>query len=281
MTLSGACFLPITDDEFNRIRNLIYDRVGISLSHQKKGLLVSRLQGMMRNMGLSTFSEYYKYILEDQTGQAVIDLVNRISTNFTYFLREKAHFDFLTNVVFAQITSLLNTQNSRDIRVWCAGCSTGEEAYSLMILMMEYFGDRYALWDIGLLATDISANALKKAKAGIYSPEQIKSLPKHIVLKYFSQTHDQQWQVVNRVRAEVIFRSFNLVNPVFPFKKPFHIIFCRNVMIYFDKPTRDTLIKKYYNFTLPGGYLFIGHSESIDRSLTSYQYVMPAVYRRE
>ncbi|MDY7001639.1 MAG: CheR family methyltransferase, partial [Thermodesulfobacteriota bacterium] len=163
----------------------------------------------------------------------------------------------------------------------CAGCSTGEEAYTLLMLIMEHFGHEYNLWDAGLLATDISAPALAKARAGVYPEEAVSLLPPNLKRKYFLALPGGDLSVNDLLKRELTFRRFNFMNPVFPFKKPFDVIFCRNVMIYFDRPTRDALVRRFHHFTEPGGYLFIGHSESLQRDTCPYDYVMPAVYRKE
>ena len=273
-------FMSISTEEFQDIRRLVYDRFGINLTDQKRGLVVGRLQRVLRNKGFKNFSEYHEYIKRDQSGQALVELVNRISTNYTYFYRENAHFDYFFRTVLPWLTSELKKGNSRDLRVWSAGCSSGQEPYMLVMLMMEFFGADYNNWDAGVLATDISAAALNTALAGVYPGEQISMLPKALSTKYFVKSGPDQWVVKEAVKKEVTFRTFNLMTDPFPFKKQFQVIFCRNVMIYFDGPTRAALVNRFYRSTVTGGYLFIGHSESLGRADVHYQYVMPAVYRR-
>ncbi|MFH0924158.1 MAG: CheR family methyltransferase [bacterium] len=166
------------------------------------------------------------------------------------------------------------------MRIWCAGCSTGQEAYMLLMFMFEFFGREYGLWDAGILATDLSDRALSVAKAGIYPEEQVKLVPENLKRKYFKKIGNAQWAIDSRCKKETVFRRFNLINKQYPFRRPFHMIFCRNVMIYFDQTTRNTLINKFYQFTEPGGYLFIGHSETITRNQDLYKYIAPAIYKR-
>lgn len=272
--------MKISDKAFNELRTIVYNQFGINLTEQKKGLAVGRLQRLIKSQGMTSFEEYIGFLKNDHSGQALVDLVNRISTNYTYFYRESAHFNFLTDTVLPQVVNECRMTNTKDIRIWSAGCSSGEEPYGLIMLMMEFFGMEYNQWDAGVLATDISAKALKKAVTGQYVEEQVKMLPKSFLTKYFSKTPTGTWQVADKVKKEVTFRIFNLMTERFPFKKKFHAIFCRNVMIYFDNPTRDALVKRFYDMTIPGGYLFIGHSESLGRRNTEYNYVMPAVYRK-
>ena len=167
-----------------------------------------------------------------------------------------------------------------EFRIWCAGCSSGEEPYTLMMIMKEFFGPRFSSWKPLLLATDISATALKTAMAGVYEKERVGQLPPVLKNKYFRRQPDGNLVVTDEIKREIHYRRHNLMNTTFPFKRQFDAIFCRNVMIYFDRETRNTLVEKYHKHTMPGGYLFIGHSETLGRDDTPYQYVMPAVYRK-
>lgn len=277
----GGMLMSISDEEFGLLRSLIYDRFGINLTDQKRSLLVGRLQKVLRQSGHNSFKSYYQALLDDPTEQALSKLVDRISTNHTYFNREKAHFDFFLETALPTIAKTLEKQNNRDIRIWCAGCSSGEEAYMLLMLLREYFGNRYSGWDGGILATDISSRVLDIAKRGVYPQDRVRMLPEHLLRKYFRLLPDGQYEVANELRQEATFRRFNLMNDVFPFKKPFHIIFCRNVMIYFDDPTRKTLVQKFHRHTAEGGYFFLGHSETLGRGQSLYKYLAPAVYNKQ
>ena len=169
---------------------------------------------------------------------------------------------------------------NKDLRIWSAGCSTGEEPYTLAFFIDEFFGKEKALWDTKILATDISTRVLDYAVKGVYSVDSVKNLPNHWLRNYFRK-HESGYEIVDRIKREVIFRKFNLMDRIFPFKKKFHIIFCRNVMIYFDKQTKAELIRRFYDAMEYGAYLFIGHSESINRGESPFKYVMPSVYRKE
>lgn len=278
---TGAGFLmPISDQEFESMRALIYERFGINLTDQKRSLLVGRLQKLIRSQGFTNFGDYYDHLLADKTETSLSHLIDRISTNHTFFNREKAHFDFFIETALPEIAARLKARNDDDLRIWCAGCSTGEEPYMLLMLLHEYFGDRYSQWSAGILATDISDKALQVAKAGVYPPERIETLPGELCKKYFTRQADGNWKVKDALRKDATFRRFNLMNHEFPFKKRFQIIFCRNVMIYFDQPTRETLIHKFHQLTEPDGFLFVGHSESLGRNQTLYRYLQPALYQR-
>ncbi len=272
--------MSISDQEFGQLRDLIQQRFGINLTDQKRSLLVGRLQKLMRRLNLQTFSQYYEYLTQDSSEKGLSELVDLISTNHTYFNREKDHFEYFAQTALPTIAEKLRQQNRKDLRIWCAGCSTGEEPYTLLMLMMEYFGTEYASWDAGILATDISDRALTIAKRGVYSADRVEQLPETLQRKYFTPAGNGEMAVVDKIKREATFRRFNLMNTSFPFKKPFQMIFCRNVMIYFDQPTRDALVGRYHQHTEPGGYLFIGHSETLGRSQSRYNYLQPALYQK-
>lgn len=276
----NSTMMPISDQEFNSLRQLIYDRFGINLTEEKRSLLVGRLQKLIRDKQLGTFHNYYDYLKTDNSGKAVSDLINLVSTNYTYFNREKDHFDYFQKTALPAICEKLKKQNRKDIRVWCAGCSTGEEPYTLLMLMHEYLGAQYGSWDAGILATDISEQVLSKAQLGIYSADKVSSLPETLQRKYFNKLPNGQMQVCDKIRNEVTFRRFNLMNKTFPFKKPFQIIFCRNVMIYFDQQTRNALVQRFNASMEPEGYFFIGHSETLGRDSEFFKYLMPAAYQK-
>lgn len=272
--------MTISDQEFTQLRDLIHRRFGINLTDQKRSLLVGRLQKLMRKLNLGTFSQYYDYLVKDKSEQALGELVDLISTNHTYFNREKDHFEYFYETALPAVVAKLRQQKRKDLRIWCAGCSTGEEPYTLLMLMMEFFGKEYSSWDAGILATDISDRALSIARRGTYGNDRVMQLPENLRRKYFTAAGNGEMAVIEKVKREATFRRFNLMNTTFPFKKPFQMIFCRNVMIYFDQPTREALVSRYHQFTEPSGYLFIGHSETLGRNQTLYRYLKPALYQK-
>ena len=206
------------------------------------------------------------------------EITLQVSTNHTYFMREEEHFRYFRGVVLPELTGRVR---DKDLRIWSAGCSSGEEAYTLAMIIDEFFGKEKLFWDTKILATDISSRVLEEAKKGVYSNDELAVLPSSWRLSYFTAFDKESSIISDRIKNEVIFRRFNLMEKSFPFRKKFHVVFCRNVMIYFDAETKRKLINKFYEITEPGGYLFIGHSESINRNETGYKYVMPALYRKE
>ena len=278
---SDALFiLKIRDHEFNKIRELVHDHFGINLSNEKKMLVVGRLQKYLKENGFESFKDYLIFLESDQTGKALSDLINRISTNYTYFFREKEHFNFLNSVALPEIVGKHRAADSRDLRIWSAGCSAGDEAYSLVITMKEFLGTEYNEWDAGLLATDISATVLNEAKKGLYTRKRLGELNNVTIGKYFIDNKNNMFQLKSDILDEVTFRRFNLINDNFPFKKKFEVISCRNVMIYFDSQTREELVNKLYDFTVDGGYLFIGHSETLNKKKCAYNFIQPGIYRK-
>jgi chemotaxis protein methyltransferase CheR len=270
--------LTITEKEFRQLADYIEANYGIRLKDEKKTLLTGRLYNVLIDNNFNSFSDYYDYIISDETGNAVNTLINKITTNHTFFMREVDHFYYFKDKV---LPFLKKVEKDKDLRIWSAGCSTGEEPYTLAMIIDEFFGKEKMWWDTKVLATDISSRVIDTAMQGIYSNEDISSLPSNWKLNYFKRYDNKNSILTEKIKNEVIYRKFNLMDSVFPFKRKFHVIFCRNVMIYFDAKTKMELINKFYDMTEHGGYLFIGHSESLNREETRYRYIMPAVYRKE
>lgn len=267
--------IKITDNEFKQLANYIKSNYGINLKDEKQTLVTGRLQNELIQNGFINFTDYFQHLSSDKTGMAVVTLINKITTNHTFFMREAEHFKYFKERVLPEFSEKLK---DKDLRVWSAGCSSGEEPYTLAMIIDDYFGKEKVFWDTKILATDISSKVLDVGIQGRYSNDGLMSLPPSWRLNYFQKQDNEKSVVVNKIKSEVIFRKFNLMDQ-FPFKRKFHVIFCRNVMIYFDTDTKQKLIEKYYNSLEYGGYLFIGHSESLGRD-TKFKYIMPAVYRK-
>ena len=270
----------LSTEEFNLIRQLVYDRFGIHLNEQKKSLVVERLQKTLRVGRFESFRAYYEHVVNDRSGQAVLELIDRISTNHTSFFREKDHFVFMQTTWLPALKKKVLQSGARNVRIWSAGCSSGEEPYTIAMLLADLFESESAGWDLGVLATDISTTVLEKAQAGIYSDTQLESVPDTYKRKYFKQAGDGLYTVTPAIKNLILFRRLNLMNKEYPFKGQFQIIFCRNVMIYFDEPVREGLLERYHRYLEPNGYLFIGHSESIGRDNKYFRFIRPAIYQR-
>lgn len=267
----------ITDSEFQLLANYIEKNYGIHLKKEKKTLVEGRLYHFLKEKNLRNFGEFYQHLIQDKTNQMAITLVNKITTNHTFFMREADHFEFFQESV---LPYLRENVKDKDLRIWSAGCSTGEEPYTLAMIINDYFGKEKIFWDTKILATDISDKALTIARNGEYFNHDLTNVPSFWKNNYFEWSDKDKNRITRKIRDEIIFRRLNLMDKVFPFKKRFHVIFCRNVMIYFSNQIKMELANKFYEYTEPGGYLFIGHSESLNREMTHYQYIKPAIYRK-
>jgi len=266
----------ITDNEFKRIVFYVKNNYGIDLS-KKRTLIAGRLENYLLRNGYVSYDEYMTKVEENPGGDEAKNLINVLTTNHTYFMRESTHFDFMKQVVLPQLKK--TEASGRDLRIWSAASSTGEEPYTLAMLLMDFFGLEHSTWDTKVLATDISTRVLEHAIRGVYLKEQIDPLPPKWKQQYFQFIGEDQYRVKEELKKEVIFRQFNLMNS-FPFRRQFHVVFLRNVMIYFEDDTKYKLIQKIYDFMQPGGYLFIGTTEGLDRNKVQFQYIQPSIYRK-
>lgn len=266
----------ITDAEFNRIATFLKQRYGIDMS-QKKVIMNGRLENYLKKGGWSSFTEYMDDLEKDQSGELERMLVNFLTTNHTYFMREFEHFEFFKNVALPWAAK--KEERSKDLRIWCGAASTGEEPYMIAMVIREFLGLDCGQWDARLLATDISTQALQHAVAGVYDEDHLKSVPDAWKRRFFQKTENNSYVVKEELKQEVIFRKFNLMEP-FPFKKKMHVVFLRNVMIYFDAQTKRELVQKVYDYMEPGGYLFIGMTETLDRTSTPFQLIRPSIFRK-
>lgn len=266
----------IKRDEFMKLVHYMRENYGINLE-QKLTLVEGRLWSVLNQKGFKTLEEYFNFVINDRTGEESKTLLTRLTTNYTYFMREDLHYKFLTAEVLPPLVESLPT---KDLRIWSAGCSSGEEPYTTAMVLDDYFGIRKKQWDSKILATDISPQVLKMGEEAVYPVDHLKNLPPTWKTKYFKPAGPGYFQINDALRKEVIFRSFNLMTKVFPFKRKFHVIFCRNVMIYFDMPTRNALVERFYDALEPGGYLFIGLSETVNKVDTRFQFVRPSIYRK-
>lgn len=267
----------MTDEEFFRIYRLLKERYGIDME-RKKEIVNGRLENYIHINGFSNYSEYLYALLADKTGRLEQELVNILTTNHTFFMREFEHFEYLKRVVLPQLR--ISEQKHRDLCIWCGAASTGQEPYMLAMLLKEFFGLKHDTWDTKVLATDISMEALNHAVKGVYDKEQIESLPDSWKRRFLrSIDNGNRFEITKEIKDEVLFRKLNLMDE-FPFKRRMHIVFLRNVMIYFDKETKDELIAKVYEAMEPGGYLFVGRTETIDRSGTPFHMIQPSIFRK-
>lgn len=266
--------MVLLDDDFHRLTVFVKSNYGINLA-QKRQLVASRLGSTVTEQGFTDFSGYINHVLKTKNPKDIETIINKLTTNYTFFMREKQHYDFFRNVALPEIVE--KHKDTKVLSIWSAGCSSGEEPYNISMYIKEFLGARAKEWDTRVLATDICQQVLATAKQGIY--ELPDTIPPDWKSKYFVPTKNpENFQVSPDIKKNVIFQTFNLMDPI-KFKIKFDIIFCRNVMIYFDQPTKDALCNRFHDASYPGGYLFIGHSESLNKN-TPYRTLAPATYQK-
>jgi len=267
------------EEDFEALRALVKKLTGINLSDQKRELVYGRLARRLRALRLRSFAEYRDLLASDR-GREIAELCNAITTNLTSFFREAHHFEYLRDQVLTPMAA--NRSGVRRLRIWSAGCSTGEEAYSLAITVLETLPDLRS-WDVKILATDIDSEVLSRAQRGVYVADRIRTLSLQRLSRFFVQRHTPRdglcYEVTPELAALVTFKQFNLMHPL-PMKGPFDIIFCRNVVIYFDKDTQRELFTRVALLQRPGNLLFLGHSESLFKVSDAYTPIGKTVYRR-
>ncbi len=275
-TSEPSVLLDITEAEFQDLAGLVYEQFGIHLTDKKKALVRGRLNKVVKSRGFNTFGSYLDMVKRDKTGLALVELIDRISTNHTFFFREADHFTFLQDVAMGELVS----GGVSEVRLWCAGCATGEEAYTLAMLCREWAEHHGFHGTFKILATDISVTALEAAIQGEYTDERVRLVPLPLKQKYFTNLGTDRWSISPVLRKMILFKRLNFMDTSFPFRNLFHIIFCRNVMIYFDRQTKNDLVQRMTRHLMPGHYFFIGHSETLGRETFDLRYIRPSVYRR-
>ncbi|MDR2639176.1 MAG: protein-glutamate O-methyltransferase CheR [Helicobacteraceae bacterium] len=270
----------ISKDEFKLFQDYVYKNVGISLADHKITLVQGRLAKRLRALGLNSYREYYDYMIADRSGEEEYQLISAISTNVTQFFRESAQWDFLNE----ELPNILARKTDKKLRIWSAACSSGEEPYSIAIFLHSHIRD-FSQWDINILASDISKRVLAKAQNGVYEEKDMQGVPRALIAQYFTARKDAAgetvYHITDPVKRLITFRMFNLVYDSFhSFYSHFDIIFCRNVMIYFDAQTQQRLISSYHKVLSNRGLLFVGHSESLTRNKEEFKLVKPSIYQK-
>lgn len=267
----------MTDEEFRRVYTFLKSKYGIDMS-KKKEIVSGRLDNYIRNIGFQNYMDYMNAVESDISLKMENDLVDILSTNHTYFMRESEHFKYLKDVVLPYWKK--KVERKKDLSIWCGASSTGEEPYTLAMIVSDFFGLEQKNWDTTILATDVSMAALSTAVAGVYTEEQIKPLPDTWKRRYLKNKYGSDvYEMTAELKKGVLFRQFNLMEP-FPFRRKMHIIFLRNVMIYFNQRDKQNILRKVYDALEPGGYLFIGRTETIDRDKIPFEIVEPSVFRK-
>ena len=265
--------LTISDNDFNRLVKFMQSNYGIDLT-QKRQLITGRLSTPLKQRGYTNFTDFVNHVLQTKDNDLITLLLDKLTTNYTFFMREKEHLDLFCKQIIPDIVR--KHQRDKTLAIWSAGCSTGEEPYNITMFLFDYLGQQASQWDTRLLATDISNRAMTAAKKGVY--ELPDTIPPDWKKKYFVPQPGGQYQVAPKVRDNVIYQSFNLMDPI-KFRRKFDVIFCRNVMIYFDQPTKDALVRRFYDATAPGGYLLISKSENLSAN-APYRRLAPSTFQK-
>ena len=267
----------LQDQDFRKISDLVMRKSGIVIDERKRAFVHGRLGRRLRVLGLSDFGEYCD-LLDGPDGAAESDmLINAVTTNHTSFFREPHHFDYLTQSMLPEIVEANGKQRGR-LRIWSAGCSTGEEPYTLAMTLLD-FQPKLTSWDTRILATDLDTNVVAHAAEGLYDEDRIASIPNHHRKRYVATQPDGRGQMDPALRSMITFKPLNLLE-AWPMSGPFDIIFCRNVVIYFDKPTQRRLFDRYADMLKPDGWLIVGHSESLMNLTDRFDLVGRTIYRR-
>ena len=271
--------IALSDEEFTKLRDLVYKISGISLSETKRELVISRFSRRLKALKLKSFSDYHNLLVSPSGFTEVQNFINSITTNKTDFFREAHHFDFLVS----KIIPALLTKNKRIVKIWSAACSTGEEPYTIAMVMSKHFVEKYNI-PVKILATDIDTNVLTVASKGVYDSSIVSVLPEEYMKKYFLRGKDESnglYKVKDFVRKMVTFKQLNFVATDYPISTTFDVIFCRNVIIYFNPETKRRVVNKLYRYLNPGGYIMMGHSETLFDMVDGLTYLKNTVYQKK
>ena len=267
---------PMSDKNFNTIAEVAYKYTGIKLPEQKRQMIYSRIARRIRALNLANFDQYCALIV-DSKHEEFNEFINAITTNLTSFFRENHHFEYLESTVLPQFKK--SHISSRKLRVWSAGCSTGEEPYSIAMTLLKNFGSS-TNWDLKILATDLDSNVVTTGRNGVYAADRVNGLDPALVKKWFvSNADNTRFEMIDEAKKLIQFNRLNLLDG-WPMKNKFDIIFCRNVVIYFDKPTQKKLFDRYADQLNDGGYLIIGHSESLHKLTDRFESIGKTIYRK-
>lgn len=268
----------LSDEDFKRLSEFIYREYGIKMPPAKKVMLQGRLQKRLRELDITSFREYVDYVFSAQGQDEVIHMMDVVSTNKTDFFREPVHFEFLAQEVVPHFGRA--TEFRYPLKIWSAGCSSGEEPYTIAIILMEC-KEKFPALDFHILGTDISTRILQTAIDAIYKENRIEGIPLQILKKYFLRSKDRTnptVRLIPEIRRKVTYMRLNLMENVYPVPDIYDVIFCRNVLIYFDRPTQERVINKLCTHLKPGGFFFLGHSESVTGMVVPLRQIKPTIF---
>lgn len=271
--------ISLSDAEFEKLRDLVFKVSGISLAETKKELVVSRFTKRVKALKLQNFSEYYDLLVSPSGFSEVQNFINSITTNKTDFFRESHHFDFLVNTFIPQVIS----SGRRIVRIWSAACSTGEEPYTIAMVMAKHLVEPYNI-PVKILATDIDTNVLKTAVRGVYESGVLNTVPEEYMKKYFLRGKGESlglFKIKDEIRQMVTFKQLNFIASEYPVTSTFDIIFCRNVIIYFNPETKRMVVNRLFRYLNDGGYIMMGHSETLFNMIDGLVYLKNTIYQKK
>lgn len=272
--------VKLSDKDFAKLSNFIYHQYGIKMPEAKRIMLQSRLQKRLRALQIPSFGQYVDYVFSPQGSDEIIHMMDVVSTNKTDFFRENQHFEFLLDTVLPEI---YETNHQNYVKIWSAGCSSGEEPYTMAMVLSEY-QQKVRGFDFQIMGSDLSTIVLEKAVQAIYAEDRVDVIPYDIKKKYLLRSKDRTKptvRIVPELRRKAMFKRINFMDEVYDAPMDFDIVFCRNVLIYFDRPTQERVINKLCRHLKPGGFFFLGHSESVTGINVPLKQIKPTVFRRE
>jgi chemotaxis protein methyltransferase CheR len=278
--------VAIQDNEFNYLKDVIYEKTGISLAPHKKIMLQSRLNVRLRANQIPNFQDYVKKLKSDKAffNSEILEIINRVTTNKTDFFRENHHFDYLKKTFLPALEERLKILPRKTLRIWSSACSTGEEPYTIAMVLHDYFLGKSG-WDIKIYASDIDTNVLATAEKAVYKEDRVNTMPVETLRKHFLQKANsdgtKEYQVKQNLKDMVTFRKVNLLDANYPFAEKMDVIFCRNVIIYFDKPTQKKMFAQMEKFLDDNGILVIGHSETLFGISDTFKFIGHTIYSKK
>ena len=264
----------------NSIEELIKEYFGIKMLDDDVRSATERLKPLLKIYKVKDVKELFNLAANNPESDVLYRIAEKVTTSYSYFFREKEHFEFFEKKLLSDLVLKLKKHGKKDIRIWSGACSTGEEAYTLAIILREFFKEDYLNWSLGVLATDISLQVLEYGKNGAYEVDRIMYFSPLLIDKYFNRISESQFQVKKELRDDVTFRMFNLKSEKYPFKKPFHFIFLRNVLMYFDEKMQTHLINNTYNSLEEDGYLFVSKTDKLLFALKQFENIAPGIFKR-
>lgn len=276
----------LTDAEFEKISKLIYKETRIIMGEHKKALVTSRLGKRIKVLNMDNFTEYINYLSSSESGEEFVNFINSVTTNKTDFFRENKHFEFMKTTFLPNWEKLYKDGHVKNLRIWSSACSSGEEPYSILITLYEYFGDNIDKYDIRVLATDIDTNVLTHGKRGVYKEDTVAPIDNSLLRKYFYRSsklndyNERTYKVKDILKKNLYYKALNFKDDNYDIHTKFDLVFCRNVIIYFDKEFQRYLFNKLHSYMKDESFIFIGHSETLFDLSDKFKYTASNIYKK-